>query len=146
VDTIDRQIIAELTDNARLSNIELADRIGLTPAPCLRRVKRLEADGVITGYTICVDPAALQRGFEVMVNVDLLRKDKETVETFEAIVGGFEEVVELRRMFGLPDYFLRVATETMDSYEAFCIAKLGAVPGVAKMDSHLTMKAIKTPR
>ena len=145
MDAIDRKIIAELQRNGRLSNVELADRIGLTPAPCLRRVKRLEDQGVLVGYAARVDPAAIGRGFEVLVNVDLTRKDRQTFEAFEAAVAAFDEVIELRRMFGLPDYFLRVATADIERYEAFISTKLGDVPGIARLDSHITMKTIKSP-
>lgn len=145
MDPVDRNIIAELQSNARLSNVELADRVGLTPAPCLRRVKRLEDQGVIVGYTTRVDPAATGRGFEVLVNVDLVQKDRATFEAFEAAVAAFDEVIELRRMFGLPDYFLRVATADLEQYEGFVSTKLGDVPGIARLDSHLTMKTIKSP-
>ncbi|HEX4033836.1 MAG TPA: Lrp/AsnC family transcriptional regulator [Solirubrobacteraceae bacterium] len=144
MDATDLRIIAELEQDGRLSNVELADRVGLTPAPCLRRVKRLEAQGVIVGYAARVDPRAVGRSFEVLVNVDLTSKDRITFEAFEAAVAGFDDVIELRRMFGLPDYVLRVATEGVESYETF-VARLGDVPGVAKIDSHLTMKTIKAP-
>ena len=103
MDAVDRRIIAELQRDGRLTNVELADRIGLTPAPCLRRVKRLESDGVILGYTARISPQAIGRGFEVLVNVDLTRKDRATFEAFEAAVAAFDEVIEVRRMFGLPD-------------------------------------------
>jgi DNA-binding Lrp family transcriptional regulator len=145
MDSTDRQIVAELQRDARLSNVELADRIGLTPAPCLRRVKRLEEQGVILGYTARIDPAALDRGFEVIVNVDLTRKDRATFEAFEAAAAALDEIVELRRMFGLPDYMVRVATASLESYEAFVSTKLGELPGIDKLDSHLPMKTIKSP-
>jgi DNA-binding Lrp family transcriptional regulator len=145
MDVIDRKIIAELTINGRLSNVELAERVGLTPAPCLRRVKRLEEQGVIVGYIARVDPRATGRGFEVLVNVDLIRKDRTTFEAFEAAVAAFDEVLELRRMFGVPDYFLRVATADLAQFEAFISTKLGDVPGISRLDSHLTMKTIKSP-
>jgi DNA-binding Lrp family transcriptional regulator len=145
MDAVDRQIIAELQRDGRLSNVELADRIGLTPAPCLRRVKRLESDGVILGYTARINPRAIGRGFEVLVNVDLTRKDRATFEAFEAAVAALGEVIEVRRMFGLPDYLLRVATASLESYENFVSTQLGDVPGVDKLDSHLTMKLIKSP-
>ena len=145
MDATDRRIIAELQRDGRLSNVELADRVGLTPAPCLRRVRRLESDGVILGYTARVDPNALGRGFEVLLNVDLTRKDRATFEGFEAAVAALDEVIEIRRMFGLPDYLLRVATASIESYEAFVSGRLGDVPGVDKLDSHITMKLIKSP-
>ena len=145
MDSIDLRIIAELQSDGRLSNVELADRIGLSPAPCLRRVRRLESDGVIRGYAARIDPRAMGRGFEVLVNVDLTRKDRATFEAFEDAVAALEEVVEIRRMFGLPDYLLRVATDSIESYEAFVSTRLGDVPGVDKLDSHITMKLIKSP-
>jgi DNA-binding Lrp family transcriptional regulator len=145
MDHIDRKIIAELERNGRLSNVELADRVGLTPAPCLRRVKRLEERGVIRGYGARIDPRASGRGFEVLLNVDLASKDRATFEAFEAAVAAFDEVIELRRMFGLPDYFVRVATDSLEAYETFVSTRLGDVPGVAKLDSHLTMKTVKSP-
>jgi len=146
VDALDRAIIDELTADGRLSNVELAQRVGLTPAPCLRRVRRLQRDGVITGYHARVDPEAVGRGFEVLVNVDLAAKDRATVEAFEARVSAFDEVVELRRMFGLPDYFLRVATRDLAAFEVFVTRQLEDTPGIARVDSHLTMKTLKAPR
>jgi DNA-binding Lrp family transcriptional regulator len=143
VDSIDRAIIHQLQLDARLSNVELADRVGLSPSPCLRRVRRLEDDGVILGYRAEIDPVTQGRGFEVLVNVNLTTKDRDTFLAFEDRVAAFDEVVELRRMFGLPDYFMRVATRDIDSYEAFISDKLGGVPGVSSVDSHLTMKKIK---
>lgn len=145
MDAIDRRIIAELERDGRLSNVELAERVGLTPAPCLRRVKRLEADGVILGYTARINPKAIGRGFEVLVFVDLTRKDRATFEAFEAGVAALNEVIEVRRMFGLPDYLIRVATESLESFETFISTKLGDVPGVDKLDSHIPMKLIKSP-
>ena len=145
MDAIDRNIVAELQRDGRISNVELAERVGLTPAPCLRRVKRLESDGVILGYTARVDAAALDRGFEVLVNVDLIQKDRATFEAFETAVAALDEVIEIRRMFGLPDYLIRVATASIESYEALVSTRLGDAPGVSKLDSHITMKLIKSP-
>jgi DNA-binding Lrp family transcriptional regulator len=145
MDAIDLQIVAELQRDARLSNVELAERIGLSPAPCLRRVRRLEHEGVILGYTARIDPKALGRSFEVLVNVDLTSKDRATFEAFEEAVAALDEVTEIRRMFGLPDYVLRVATDSIESYEVFVSTRLGDAPGLAKLDSHITMKLIKSP-
>ena len=144
MDEIDSKIIAELQRDGRLSNVELAERIGLTPAPCLRRVKRLEGDGVILGYSARISPTAIGLGFEVLVFVDLTHKDRATFEAFEAGVARFDEVIDVRRMFGLPDDILRVATDSIESYEAFISSRLGDVPGVDKLDSHMTMKLVKS--
>ncbi len=99
---------------------------------------------MITGYHARVDPRTVGRGFEVLVNVDLARKDRGTVEQFEARVAAFDQVIELRRMFGLPDYFLRIATADLEGFEAFVTHDLEDIPGIARVDSHLTMKIIKT--
>jgi DNA-binding Lrp family transcriptional regulator len=145
MDDIDQKIVAELRRNGRISNVELADRVGLTPGPCLRRVQRLQAEGVIVGYSALVDPAAIGREFEVLVNIDLTLKDRRSIEAFEESIVEFAEVTEVRRMFGLPDYFVRVATADLESYETFVLTKLTGLPGLAKIDSHLTMKTIKSP-
>ena len=100
---------------------------------------------MILGYTARIDPAALNRGFEVIVNVDLARKDRATFEAFEAAAAALDEIVELRRMFGLPDYLVRVATASLESYEAFVSTKLGELPGIDKLYSHLAMKTIMSP-
>lgn len=132
-----------LRQDGRLTNLELAKRIGLTPAPCLRRVKRLEEAGVITGYRAVMDPAALGRGLEVLVEVEAQVTDRATVNEFEATVAALEEVVEFHRLFGRPDYFIRVAVADHAAYETFLTTKLLGLPGVYRVTSHLTMKKIK---
>ena len=145
MDAVDQRIIAELQRDGRLSNVELADRVNLTPAPCLRRVKRLEREGVILGYTAQINQRAIGRGLDVLVFVNLTRNDKASFDVFEKAVAELDEVIEVRRMFGLPDYLIRVATTSLESYETFISTKLGNVPGVDKFDSHLTMKLVKSP-
>lgn len=127
-----------------MSNQELASRVGLTPAPCLRRVRRLEAGGVITGYVATIDPAAFGRSFEVLINADLVAKDLATVERFESRVAAMNEVVELRRMFGLPDYLIRVQVADLAAYERWLTMQLMGDPAIARVDSRLTMKLVKT--
>jgi len=87
---------------------------------------------------------AVGRSFEVIVNVDLLTKDRATVTGFEERVAAFDEVVDCRRMFGLPDYVLRVATVDLRAFESFVTDRLEATPGLARVDSHLTMKVVKS--
>ncbi|MEU6453389.1 Lrp/AsnC family transcriptional regulator [Streptomyces sp. NPDC047065] len=143
LDSIDRDILFQLQQDGRLTNVELAKRVGLTPPPCLRRVKRLEEAGVVSGYRAVVDPAAIGRGLEVLVDVEVYSTDRKTVEEFEATVAAYEEVVEFRRLFGRPDYFLRVAVADHGAYEAFLTGRLTGLPGVLRTESHLTMKQIK---
>ncbi len=146
VERIDRAIIEQLQEDGRLTNQELAARVGLTPAPCLRRVRRLEAAGVITGYAATIDQAALGRGFEVLLQAEIATKDLATVEAFEARVSAMDEVVELRRMFGLPDYLIRVRTADADAYERWLTTRLLGDPAIARVDSRITMKLIKSLR
>jgi DNA-binding Lrp family transcriptional regulator len=144
LDAINREILFHLRQAGRLTNVELAKRVGLTPPPCLRRVKRLEDAGVISGYRAVIDPQALGRGLEVLVDVEVAATDRATFEEFERIVAGYEEVTELRRLFGRPDYFLRVAVADHAAYEAFLTTRLSGLPGVLRLTSHLTMKEVKT--
>jgi DNA-binding Lrp family transcriptional regulator len=146
LDAIDREILFHLQQDGRLSNVDLARRVGLTPPPCLRRVKRLEEAGIIAGYRAVVDPAAVGRGLEVLVDVECSAQDRATFEAFEATVAGYEEVTEFRRMFGRPDYFLRVAVADHAAYEAFLTGKIAGLPGVLRLESHLTMKTVKDVR
>jgi DNA-binding Lrp family transcriptional regulator len=144
LDRIDREILHQLQQDGRLSNVELARRVGLTPPPCLRRVKRLEDAGVLAGYRAVIDPAALGRGLEVIVDLEIQATDLKTVEELEVTLVGYDEVIELRRMFGRPDYFMRIAVADHAAYEAFLTGKLIGLPGVLRATSHLTMKKIKT--
>ena len=145
MDRLDRAILRHLQADGRLSNVELAERVRLSPSPCLRRVRALEAAGVIRGYHADVDPAAVGRGFEVTVHVELTLKDRATVEAFERGIAGLDEVVECRRMFGVPDYVMRVAVTDADAYEAFYMSKLAELPGLARVNSQFTMKMVKAP-
>ena len=146
MDSLDRAILDHLQQDGRLTNQELAARVGLTPAPCLRRVRRLEADGVITGYTAAVDPAALGRGFEVIIHAELVAKDLPTVESFERRLAAMDEVAELRRMFGIPDYVIRVQTADSEAYERWLTTQLLGDPAIARVDSRITMKLLKLRR
>ncbi|HEY2650300.1 MAG TPA: Lrp/AsnC family transcriptional regulator [Solirubrobacteraceae bacterium] len=143
MDALDRAILRQLQTDGRLTNVELAERVRLSPSPCLRRVRALEHAGVIRGYHADIDAAALGRGFEVTVHVELAFKDRGTVESFEAGIAALDEVIECRRMFGVPDYIIRVAVADQDAYEAFYMNKLAELPGLARINSQFTMKMVK---
>ncbi|GED89893.1 Lrp/AsnC family transcriptional regulator [Streptomyces sp. 6-11-2] len=144
LDAVDREIMFHLRQDGRLTNVELARRVGLTPPPCLRRVKRLEEAGIITGYRAVIDPQALGRGLEVLIDVEIYAQDRKSFQEFEDTVASYEEVTEFRRMYGRPDYFIRVAVADHAAYEALLTAKLSGLPAVLRLESHLTMKKIKT--
>ncbi|WP_405615408.1 Lrp/AsnC family transcriptional regulator [Streptomyces sp. NBC_01511] len=143
LDQIDRDILFHLQRDGRLTNVELANRVGLTPPPCLRRVKRLEEAGVITGYRARINPEAAGRGLEVIVSIEVSVSDLRTLEGLETTIAAYEEVVELRRVFGTPDYYLRVLVADYAAYEAFQTGKIIGIPGVARVISQPTMKKIK---
>ncbi len=146
LDDTDHAIIDHLRRDGRLSNVALAEAVHLTPGPCLRRVQRLEAEGVIQGYAAQIDPAALGRGFEVILDVELSAYDRGTVDGFEARMVAFDEVVELYRLFGSPDYYVRVAVADLEAYERFLTEQVMTNPGVSKVSSRFAMKVLKSPR
>lgn len=143
MDDIDRAILDQLRANARLSNVELAARINLSPSPCMRRVRALEEAGVIRGYHADIDPGVIGRAFEVAVLIELHQKDRATVEEFERRITEMEAVLECRRMFGVPDYIVRVAVADAEAYEAFYMNELAELPGVGRVNSQFTMKVVK---
>jgi Lrp/AsnC family transcriptional regulator, leucine-responsive regulatory protein len=143
MDAIDRDILHQLQENGRISNLDLARAIGLSPTPTLRRVRELERRGVIRGYRAIVDPEAVQRSFQVLVWVDLVQGTREIIEAFEAALLDIPDVIEAQRLFGEPDYLLRVAVRDADEYERLYTNRLAALPGVSKARSQIGMKTIK---
>lgn len=129
-----------------MSNTALAEKVGLTPGPCLRRVQRLEADGVIVGYRALIAPEATGQGFEVLLDIELTHFDKHSVESFEETLAGFEEVLELHRLFGTPDYLARIAVADLPSYEQFLTDKVLVIPGIHRVSSRFPMKTVKSLR
>jgi len=143
LDLIDREILLQLRRDGRLTRVGLGGRVGPTRLASSTLVKRLEDAGVITGYRAVIDPAAVGRGLEVFIDVEIQVSDLKTVEDLEATVASYDEVIELRRMFGRPDYFIRVAVADHAAYESFTTSKLLGLPGVLRVTSHLTIKKIK---
>jgi DNA-binding Lrp family transcriptional regulator len=143
MDRTDRAIIGQLQADGRLSNADLAERVRLSPSACLRRVRALEARGVIAGYHAVIDPAALDQGFQVLVYTTLMLRNRETIAAFEEAVVDLDAVVDCHRMFGDPDYVIRVAVADVGAYERFLIDTFADLPGVARMTSQFAMKTIK---
>ncbi len=146
VDTIDRKIIAELQAEGRLTVTELAQRVGLSVAPCHRRLRELERTGAIRGYRAVVDPAAIGLGFEVLVQVTMDREDAATVAEFERGLAQIAEVRHAERLFGDPDYLLRVATADIAAYQTLRDTQLATLPGVGRLTSTIVMKRIVEER
>jgi DNA-binding Lrp family transcriptional regulator len=142
VDQVDRAILAELQADGRLTITELADRVRLTPGPCHRRLRELERSGVITGYRALVNPAAVGMGFEALVQITLERGDAGTVASFEAALAELPQIRHAERLFGDPDYLLRVAARDLDSFATLRDQKLATLPGVHRLTSTIVMKRI----
>ncbi len=143
MDAVDRAILSHLQDDGRLSNVELSERVRLSPSATLRRVRQLETSGAISGYHAVIEPKAVGRDYQVTVHTTLMLRNRETIEAFEAALAPLEEVIEAHRMFGDPDYLIRVAVADAEAYERFLINTFADLPGLARMTSQFTMKTIK---
>src|SRR3954451_19254490 len=126
---VDRAILSHLQEDGRLSNVDLAERVRLSPSATLRRVRNLEASGAISGYHAVIDPGAVGRGFQVTVHTTLILRNRETIEAFEAAIAQLDEVIECRRMFGDPDYLIRIAVADAAAYATFLINTYADLPG-----------------
>ena len=146
IDRLDRKILAELQGEGRLSVTDLAARVGLTLSPAHRRVRDLEASGAIVGYRAIVDPAALGLDFEALVFITMKQEDRETLLAFEEAVAGIPNVLLAQRLFGDPDYILRVRTADLDAYAQFQDDELARLPGVLRFQSTLVMKNLVVDR
>jgi len=146
MDSTDRRIIRELQKDGRLSNQELAERVNLSPSPCLRRLRNLEAAGVITGYTALVDQKAYGLPITVFIRVRLERHAEETVKGFEDRVGRLDEVLDCYLLAGGDDYLLRVIVASLEAYEAFIRRKLHAIPSIASIDTSFAYGVVKQTR
>lgn len=143
MDSIDRAILRALQRNGRISNNELADEVGLSPSPCLRRVRRLEADGAITGYSAVVDRETAGCAYEPLVWVTLSSVTRESMVDFEQSIQSIPAIVEAARMMGQPDYLLRVVAADADAFEALYMDVLATLPHVQTLTSQLAMKVVK---
>jgi Lrp/AsnC family leucine-responsive transcriptional regulator len=142
VDDVDRSILAVLEKDGRISNADLAARVGLSPSPCLRRVRRLEETGAILGYRALVDPAAVGRGLRVFAGVRLVRHARADVAAFERAVIRLPEVVHTHHVTGNYDYLLQIEVADLAAYEDFHANRLAGLPGVALVNSYVTMKTL----
>ena len=142
LDAIDRQILENLQDDARMRNVELAEKVGLSPSPCLRRVGNLEETGVIRGYATLVDAEAVGLPVSVFVSVTLEKQIEKALEKFEKEIRARPEVMECYLMTGDADYLLRVVTADLGAYERFLIEHLTRIPGVASIKSSFALKQV----
>jgi DNA-binding Lrp family transcriptional regulator len=144
MDAVDRKILAELQADGRLTLTDLSKRVRLSVSRCQRRVRELERSGVIRGYHALVDPAALGLGFEVLVFATLSRAD--LAADFDDAVRAVPHVIEAHRLFGDPDYLLRVVAADLPSYQRLYDDTLARLPGVQGLSSTIVMKRVVPPR
>lgn len=143
LDRKDLQILHELQLDARLSNQELAQRVNLSPSPCLRRVRQLERSGMIRGYTAIVDQQAYGLPVTVFIRIALERHDTDTVSEFERRVRAIDEIMDCFLMTGQRDYLLRVVADSLEGYERFIRDVVHTIPGIASIDTSFAYGVVK---
>ena len=143
MDTKDRQILRELQRDGRLTNAELAERVNLSPSPCLRRVRNLERAGVIDRYVAIVDREAAGYPVTAFVQVTLARHDKEVVDAFEKRARETPQILTCHLMTGSSDYLLQIVVAGLDAYEQFMRETLHKTPGIATINTSFVYGTVK---
>ena len=143
LDRIDRKILRELLRDARISNNHLAEKVGLSASPCWQRVRRLEADGLITGYAAVLDQSQLGAAETVLIDVTLDKHDDAVLERFGQAMADMDEVLEVYLTTGEYDYFIKVAVDGTAGYEEFLRTKLYKIPGIRHSRSSFTLRCLK---
>jgi Lrp/AsnC family leucine-responsive transcriptional regulator len=146
LDRIDLLLLAELQRDGRLTNTELAERVHLSASACLRRVQRLERDGVIAGYRAEVGPEQVGLGLQAFVRVQLRQHDPATVAAFASFVDGWDEVIACHALTGDMDYLVQVAVRDLEHFSRFLLDRLLAQAGVADVNSSFVLRTVKAMR
>ena len=142
MDAIDRKILAELQQDGRLTLTELAERVRLSLSPCHRRLKALEQSGAISGFHAHLNANALGLTFEALVFVTMRAADRATVDAFEQAAASIPHIRQAQRLFGDPDYLLRVITADLPAFQQIYDERLATLPGVQRLSSTLVMKSV----
>lgn len=143
MDSKDRQIVQALQAEGRLTNQDLSEQVNLSPSPCLRRVRLLEEQGVIKGYTALVDQKAWGLPVTVFIRIKLERHGDDAVTAFERAIQDMPQVMDCWLMTGRSDYLLRVIAADLDDYETFVRRELQRVPGIASIDTSFAYGSVK---
>lgn len=143
LDATDWRILARLQEDARISNVDLARAVNLSPSPCLNRVRALEESGIISRYVTLLHPLKLGLTVSVFIQVSLEKQMRNALDTFEASVLARDEVMECYLMTGDADYLLRVVVSDVQSLERFIVDYLAKIPGVASIKSSFALKQVK---
>ena len=143
LDRIDRRLLCELQNEGRITNVELAQRVGLTAPPCLRRVRALEDDGVIRGYHADLDASKLGYAITVFALVSLRSQAEDALRQFEEHMRGLPEVRECHMLNGEIDFILKIVSRDLQSFQEFLTSKLTPAPNVASVKTSLTIRTAK---
>jgi DNA-binding Lrp family transcriptional regulator len=146
LDLFDRRIVAALAEAGRLTTVELAARVGLSPSACTRRIQGLEAAGVIRGYRALVDAKAVGLGIDIFVEITLERQNDDTLRAFEAALATCPNVLSCHLMSGSSDYLIHIVAHDLSDFERLHANVLGHLPGVARIESKFALReAIDRP-
>jgi DNA-binding Lrp family transcriptional regulator len=142
LDSIDWKILKALQDDARIANVDLAEKVNLSPSPCLARVRALERGGFISRYVTLLDPGSVGLGVSVFVQVRLEKQVESSLNVFEKAVAARPEVMECYLMTGASDYLLRVVVSDLQEFQTF-VTHLSKIPGVGNIQSSVALKQVK---
>jgi Lrp/AsnC family leucine-responsive transcriptional regulator len=143
LDRIDKRILVELQGNARISNQELADKVGLSPSPCLRRVRALEDSGLIKGYYTQLNASMLGLKLMALVQISMDRHTPDRFEQFEAIIKSWPQVLECILITGQSaDFQLKVLVKDMEEYQDFLLNRITRIPGVSDVHSSFVLRQV----
>ncbi len=142
LDGFDRKIVSALAANGRMTTVDLASRVGLSPSACTRRLQALEANGVISGYRAIVDAEAIGLGITAFVEIALDRQNDEALRTFERALADCPNVLSCHLMSGTSDYLLRVAARDLHDFQDLHAKVLGHLPGVARIESKFALREV----
>jgi len=143
LDAIDRNILNALQDNGRLSNVELANKVGLSPSACLRRVQALEGQGFISGYAARLAPKKLGLGVTAFIQVQFAQNEDTNTDSFKQAMANMENVLACYAVNGSFDYLLKVVATDLEAYEEFVMRKLLKTPGVKEVRSAFVLESVK---
>jgi len=143
LDAIDRRILRELQRDGAIRNDALAERVGLSPSPTLRRVKALEATGYVRSYVALLDPARLGLGVRVLIELRLTVQDRDALDRFEKAVTAIPEVIECMTVLGDWDYVLTVVARDIEDYQRILLDRFAKLPGIANYKSTLVVRDVK---
>ncbi|GLX82268.1 leucine-responsive transcriptional regulator Lrp [Thalassotalea eurytherma] len=144
IDRIDKNILVELQKNGRLSNVELSKRVGLSPTPCLERVKRLENEGYITGYTAMLNPELLEAALLVIVEITLTKTSPDVFDEFSKAVHNIDVIQECHLVSGNFDFLLKTRVADMAAYRKLLGDTLLRLPAVSESRTYVVMEEVKS--